>query len=517
MPASLKMRNLWCLWFVVSGFCGVLPAETLKDQFDAFDYNRRIGQAVNLGNALEAPNEGEWGLTLESWHLERIAQAGFDSVRVPIKWSGHARPTAPYTIEPSFFERVDWVIDQANKNGLAAIINVHHYDEIHADIEAHEDRLAGLWRQIAQRYREVPTTELYFEIMNEPHGDFTHRRWRSVMEQSLSVIRESNPDRMVIIGGIDWNSVSGLGSLRLPEDDRHLIGTFHYYTPFRFTHQGAEWVDDSKAWLGTSWNGTPAEVQAIEDEFEALQRWSERYQRPVLLGEFGAYSKADLASRARWTAAVARAAEERDFSWSYWEFGAGFGVMQRGTRQWVPPLLQALSPQSLMNLDGLPGLNTGDADLLSQAIRDGSTDPTWDVNGDKKINVADLDYWVYFSGHNWGDANLDGQVDFVDFQQLSRNFGAQQATWSDGDFNADGQVTFDDFLRFSASFSVTADNVQSVPEPRLSYVVSFASWFVLRSQLSKPRARSSRKRQRLECPALGWKWSAIEAPRTAKN
>ena len=44
-----------------------LDAQQLKDLFDTFDYNRRLGQAVNLGNALEAPHEGDWGLTLKSY------------------------------------------------------------------------------------------------------------------------------------------------------------------------------------------------------------------------------------------------------------------------------------------------------------------------------------------------------------------------------------------------------------------------------------------------------------------
>lgn len=438
-----------------------------QTEFDAYDYNRRLGQSINLGNTLEAPNEGDWGFSLSRWHFEKIAEGGFDSVRVPIKWSGHANATIPYTIDTTFFERIDWVIDQAKSNDLAVILDVHHYDEIHSDIDGHRDRLAGLWSQIAERYRDEPTTSVFFEILNEPNDDFTSTRWRQVMEESLAAIRESNPDRQVIVGGHNWNSASGLSQLRLPEDDHNLIGTFHYYSPFEFTHQGAEWANNSDEWLGTTWDGTTAEENAIGRDFDLVQNWSERFDRPVLVGEFGAYRFGDMDSRARWTEAVTSAAEERDYSWSYWEFGAGFGVINRSSRRWVEPLYEALSPTSLMNLDGEPGLTVGDVDLLSSAIAFQTSETRYDIDGDGQVTSRDLDYWIFFSNNLPGDIDLDGDVDFPDFLQLSASFGAA-AAWSGGDMTGDGRVGFDDFLRLSANFGVAvAGQIQtpSVPEP----------------------------------------------------
>ena len=42
-----------------------------------------LGRGVNLGNALDAPNEGEWGVTLKAEYFAKIKQAGFDSVAFP--------------------------------------------------------------------------------------------------------------------------------------------------------------------------------------------------------------------------------------------------------------------------------------------------------------------------------------------------------------------------------------------------------------------------------------------------
>lgn len=116
------------------------------------------------------------------------------------------------------------------------------------------------------------------------------------------------------------------------------------YNPFYFTHQGAEWVPGSNAWLGTTWQGTSSEEKAVIRDLDAAATWARRNNRPVYLGEFGAYSKADMDSRALWTGFVARQAEERGMSWSYWEFGAGFGVFDRSRKEWNSRILDALVP-----------------------------------------------------------------------------------------------------------------------------------------------------------------------------
>src|SRR5271168_1511713 len=80
-----------------------------------------MGRGINLANALEAPSEGLWGVTLKEEYFEAIKNSGFSSVRVPICWSAHAPTEAPYTIDPAFFERIDWVVAQAKKNRLQVI------------------------------------------------------------------------------------------------------------------------------------------------------------------------------------------------------------------------------------------------------------------------------------------------------------------------------------------------------------------------------------------------------------
>jgi len=48
-----------------------------------------------MGNALEADNEGDWGYKIQARHFQYIKQAGFDTVRIPIKWDAHTQTRPP--------------------------------------------------------------------------------------------------------------------------------------------------------------------------------------------------------------------------------------------------------------------------------------------------------------------------------------------------------------------------------------------------------------------------------------
>jgi endoglucanase len=320
----------------------LLPADS-ADVF-AFEQNRRLGHGVNLGNALEAPTEGEWGMTLEAEFFSVIYQGGFDSVRVPIRWSNHAASQSPYLIEKAFFERIDWVVEQAQKNHLAVILNMHHYQEMMDTPKDHRERFLAIWKQIAEHYQNAPDS-VYFEPLNEPNGVIgMGETWNSVLAETIQLIRQTNPRRTIIIGPVNWNSISDLKKLKLPEKDRNLIVTFHYYQPFQFTHQGAEWVNGSDSWMGTTWSATSSQKNFITADLDIAYQWAKKNNRPLFFGEFGAYSKADQESRALWTAFIAREAEKRGMSWAYWEFGAGFGAYDRTAKQWIEPIHKALIP-----------------------------------------------------------------------------------------------------------------------------------------------------------------------------
>ena len=332
---------------VIIGINSVMAAEPNMQQakIDPFKMNQLLGRGVNFGNALDAPSEGEWGFTLEEKYFQAAKDAGFNSVRIPVRWSAHALKQPPYTIDPNFMKRVDWAVNCALSRNMPVMLNVHHYLELLSDPNNNTERFLALWQQIAEHYKNYPDT-LILEPLNEPQGNLGTNQWNSLLKQAIAVIRKSNPDRILVAGPAWSNTIDNLKFLQIPKDDRNIIVSVHCYDPIEFTHQGAPWVSwhDANTWMGTKWTGTESQKKAIASKFDIAAAWSKQNDRPINLGEFGSFNKADMDSRARYTKFFADAAIERGFSFDYWQFDSDFAVYDIKTDTWIKPLLEVLIP-----------------------------------------------------------------------------------------------------------------------------------------------------------------------------
>jgi endoglucanase len=333
-----------------------------------------LRRGINAGDALDAPTEGEWGVVLEPPLFDAIAAAGFDHVRVPIRYSGHAAAAPPYAVDEAFLRRVDWAIDQVLSRGMSAIVDMHHYEELMKQPDAHAARFVALWQQIAARLRGRPAGVVY-EILNEPTDKLTGERWNALSLEALRAVRAIDPQRTIIVDSVFWASAEELDkSLRLPEGDPHLVGSFHMYQPILFTHQGMSWMppefgtvgvvfpgpprsplDPSPAAQGVQWvadwfrryNTLPAEQNpsgpaVVAEQLGHACAFVARTGLPVYMGEFGAADRGDAASRVTWTRMVRAEAERRGIGWAYWDDGGSFKVYDQKARTWNPELRAAL-------------------------------------------------------------------------------------------------------------------------------------------------------------------------------
>ena len=296
-----------------------------------------ISRCINLGSALEASYEGEWGYTVRQEDLVRIRDAGFDTVRLPVRWSVHTQETAPYRIRAAKLDRVREIVDWAEALDLNIIINVHHYDALNWDADTHEPRLEAIWDQLATAFAGA-TEKVIFETLNEPHAEMTQARTDALNKRILSRIRRDDPDRWVILGTANWGNLDALAQSR-PDYDPRAILTTHIYSPFEFTHQGAPWAAAKRT--GVTW-GSAADLRAMRADLDAASEVQTRQRMPVFVGEFGVYEAVPVAERARWTRFVRTEMEARDLSWCYWDFAGSLKAFDTEAEAWIPEIKAAL-------------------------------------------------------------------------------------------------------------------------------------------------------------------------------
>jgi endoglucanase len=277
----------------------------------------------------------------ETRHFAEIRSGGFDFIRVNLQIFSHL--DGANRIDPTWLKRLDWVVREADRAGLGVILDEHDFDKCSVDVAGCRIKLSAVWAQLAPRYRWAPSS-VAFELLNEPHEALNGAPWNALLIDLLKLVRRTNKTRAIVIGPSHWNSLADLPLLELPKGDRNILVTFHFYEPFRFTHQGASWTD-MKELRGVTW-GSAADRASLSADFDKVASWSKTNRRPILLGEFGAYDKSGTpeAMRLAYTSAVAREAERRGFSWAYWQFDGDFIAWDMKHNAWVEPIRHALIP-----------------------------------------------------------------------------------------------------------------------------------------------------------------------------
>jgi endoglucanase len=289
-----------------------------------------------MGDQLEAQSEtAHGGARIEAADFKRIREAGFATVRVPVRWSNKTGERPDYTIDPKWMARVTEVVDQALANGLNVVLNDHHFEAIDNDPAGNSAKLAAMWTQIAAHFADRPTTRLWFEIENEPHDKLTNAILNETLAPALKAIRATNPDRPVVIGGDYWSGIDSLATLELP-DDPNVYPTFHYYEPFDFTHQGAGWVKPKPPALGRVY-GSADDAERLVKDAAKIRAYVARTGLVPFMGETGAYdAHIPLAQRVQYTRAVHDTFAPLGVGVCGWAYTNTFPYYDHKAGRWLP-------------------------------------------------------------------------------------------------------------------------------------------------------------------------------------
>jgi endoglucanase len=282
--------------------------------------------------------EGSFDNPFRMTDFGRIREAGFDHVRV--NFFGFRYFDKKGKLDARVLDILDRVLDRADAEGLKVVLDQHDNQDCQTKPAGCKARLVSFWRQISARYARARPNVVY-ELLNEPGGEMSHAQWNAAAAAALAQIRAREPERLVIVGALNTSDMAAIEKLELPESDRRLIVSVHYYDPHRFTFQGASWSEEYAHVRDVAW-GSGAARRQIVDDFALIARWGKAQDRPIYLGEFGALETAPPSSRAAWTRHVARTAESFGWGWAYWQFDHDFSLTDPVTRAWNTPLLDAL-------------------------------------------------------------------------------------------------------------------------------------------------------------------------------
>jgi hypothetical protein len=301
-----------------------------------------VGTCINIGNTLEPQTEGAWGgAPARQADFERIAAAGFTTIRLPVRWHNKSSSEAPYTVDPQWMDRVQQIVAWALAEDLNVILNSHHFDPIHDDPLAVAAWHGGVWKQIAARFAGYPEDKLWFELENEPHKNFNHTNLLATLAPALKEVRALHPTRAVIIGGENWSGIKSLETLPLPEDP-NIHPTFHYYDPFLYTHQGAEWTAPDVPPVGRTFP-TPEDTAQLARDVASIEAYKARTGKTPFMGEVGAFDRhIPLADRVKYHRTIAEAFKPTGIGMCMWAYANTFPFFDQAKGEWLPGMRRAI-------------------------------------------------------------------------------------------------------------------------------------------------------------------------------
>lgn len=340
-------------------------ARAVRDFSLARNMNSRLGHGINLGNCLDGyPEEGSWGCRIQPEYMASIKAAGFQSVRIPVRWSNKIEPDG--TITPYFTARVAQVVQWAIEAGLVAIVDIHHFDELTGvhdsasttdvagkyvgipyNLDGQITRFYSLWTQISALLAPFPDNMVVLEVLNEPQRRVSGNLYNQLLANVIPIIRTYNPNKTLMTGTASFGQWPGVQYLAIPETESNIILTVHYYTPMNVTHQGTNF-SGSPYPSGVIWgNGTEIKTQNaffknVADSANYYFPSTDGKGVPIHFGEFGIHTLAPLSTRVAWTRNVRDNCDLYGFSFAYWEFNNQFGAAN-SDGVWIPEMLGALT------------------------------------------------------------------------------------------------------------------------------------------------------------------------------
>ena len=284
-----------------------------------------------------------------------IRDWGFDFARIPMDYwlwvdsdwrqTRKLEPDDVFKINESMLERVDRTVELGRKHEVHVSLNFHRAPGycinnperepfvLWRDPQA-EAAFVHHWEVFARRYRDVPTSQLSFNLLNEAptprEGYMSREDYVRVMTRATEAIRAITPDRLVIVDGLNVGNK--------PIDELIPLGvaqSVHAYTPAGISHYRASWVDRNQSFPTPEWplKDKSGRVTFDRARLEAhYAPWGELVGKGVGVhcGEGGSYSRTPYDVFFAWMTDVLDILKGHGIGWALWNLRGAFGVVDSG-------------------------------------------------------------------------------------------------------------------------------------------------------------------------------------------
>ncbi len=351
------------LLFFVALVCATTMMNSCREESTDGKVNDfRIRRGTNLSHWLSQSEErGEARRQhIQEDDFERLEQLGFDFVRIPIDevqfWDEEGDQL------PEAWNLLTNALDLAVKHHLRAIVDLHiirsHYFNAENEgganantlftSEEAQQNLVDMWYQLSDALKGYSTDSVAYEFMNEPVAE-DHEQWNQLIAKVHKALREREPQRTLVIGSNRWQGYETMKYLKVPEGDKNIVLSFHYYNPMLLTHYGAWWTPLGKYKGKVNYPGVlvskedyEAAPDSIKSQLEPFtqQEWNidriradfkdaieaaKKYGLQLFCGEWGVYEPVDRELAYKWTKDMLSVFDEYDIAWTTWCYDADFG------------------------------------------------------------------------------------------------------------------------------------------------------------------------------------------------
>jgi endoglucanase len=332
-----------------------------------------ITRGVNISHWLsQSDRRGEARATFfTEADVAALDSLGYDHLRLPVDeeqlWlEDGSKDSVGFKL---LHDALGWCLER----DLKVIVDLHIVRSFHfnrtdntlfSDPAAQETWIE-LWRQLSAELKAYPTDMVAYELLNEPVAD-EHAQWNELVNRCLTVVRELEPERFVVIGPNKWQSLRNVATLDLPANDPYLLVSFHFYEPLLLTHYQASWLssgdyDGPVQYPGPivpdsmitpefiaemeSYNANlnPFTLDTLEQLLAPARHFADSLDLDLYCGEWGCLNTVVDTDRLRWYADMRRTFEAHGIGWTNWDYkGNGFGIKDPETLQWREPLVAIL-------------------------------------------------------------------------------------------------------------------------------------------------------------------------------